>query len=153
MRKNKILTVLLLALVTSCHHVRQDSTAPAATSSDEQTVLTGDEGKQVSDRTVAEVKREIGSAGPMLSFRLVQEYAFSNWHYRIEIRNKAGALIQTLKIRNGIPIQEGDLVLQDLNADGFLDLRVPGGTDKSGQKWHKSWRYVEETRRYMWTTE
>jgi len=153
MMGSKTVTILLLVLAASCQHTREESAAQSSASPDKETVLTFDKAKQMSGNIVVEVQREISAAGPLLYFQLISEHSFSNWHYRIEIRNKAGEIIQTLKIRNGIPIQKEDFQLQDLDADGFLDVRVLGGTDKSGQKWYKSWRYAEKTKQYTWMKE
>ena len=96
---------------------------------------------------------DISHCGPFREIILRPKDALSNYWYDIEFRDRADRVVQRLSIRNGVPIQEKDVELVDLNADGFKDIKVLGGMDRSGASWYKTWLWNTEQEKYVWSTE
>jgi len=112
-------------------------------SSKSQTVEIGDQ--------VPSFSGNISTGGPFLHIQLLpQRGAFSNFLYLLEIRGREDVLIQSVSIRNGVPIYKDGFEVVDLNADGYKDIRLLGGKDRAGDRWYKSWLYNPNTKKYSW---
>jgi len=81
----------------------------------------------------------ISEDGPVLLIALLPKPASSNYHYALEVRTERGMLLQSMGVRNGVPVGTDDFVVEDINADGHKDIRLLGGTDTAGAPWYKSW--------------
>ena len=95
------------------------------------------------------VEAPLNRGGPRLTVKVVEQPAFSNWHYDLHVTTAAG-LDQHLEIRNGQPLTRKDVRLADVNGDGFLDVMVVGGKDHRGEDWFKTWLYDREGKKYKW---
>ncbi len=69
--------------------------------------------------------------GPDVAIAVTRKDSPSNHHYDFAI-TVTGHAAHHIHIRNGQPITNNDIRLADLNADGFLDLMIVGGTDHRG---------------------
>jgi hypothetical protein len=98
------------------------------------------------------VEAPLNRDGPRLTVEVVQQPAFSNWHYDIHVTTTAG-LDQHFEIRKGWPLTRKDVRLADVNADGFLDVMVVGGKDHRGEDWFKTWLYDPKGKKYKWINE
>jgi len=93
----------------------------------------------------------ISAGGPFLRIQLLPpQGVYSNYPYRLEIRGREDVLIQSVSIRNGVPIYKDGFEVVDLNADGYKDIRLLGGKDRAGDRWYKSWLYNPNTKKYVW---
>jgi len=85
--------------------------------------------------------------GPSITV-VVKPHARGMW-YDVEILEK-DTLLQTMEVRNGVPVTAKGLRFADLNADGYLDLMLVGGKDFRGEPWYKTWRYHPCANRFLW---
>ncbi len=86
---------------------------------------------------------------PALSVEVVQVSDRSRFNYKIQF-SSSSKHVQTLRIRNGVAVAFKDLRFVDLNADGYKDMMILGGTDKAGNKWYKTWIYNPKMKQYVW---
>ena len=98
------------------------------------------------------VEAPLNRAGAQLTVQVIEQPAFSNWHYDIHVTTTDG-LDQHFLIRNGQAVTEKDLRLVDVNGDGFLDIMLVGGKDHRGEDWFKTWLYDAKGKKYRWINE
>jgi hypothetical protein len=110
------------------------------------------EGDLIPDRLVKSVKKKVGSKGPTLVFKLYATWSFSNFHYRIDVCEKDGRVLQSEEFQNEVSLDDGKNAFQitDTNDDGYRDIKVLGG-QKDGKPWYKVWLYQPATKRFVWS--
>jgi hypothetical protein len=78
-----------------------------------------------------EIKTPIKRGGPALTIAVTPKDAFSNYWYDLRV-SVEGRSDQHFEVRNGIPITKAGIRLASLDADPYLDIMIPGGTDDWG---------------------
>jgi hypothetical protein len=89
--------------------------------------------------------------GPAVTIKVTQGSVVSDVYYDFHITVK-GHKAQDFRVRNP-PITKNDVRLVDLNADGFLDIMIAGGTDHLKNAWFKTLIYNDDKGEYRWITD
>lgn len=105
---------------------------------------------------VRSLNEPVAADGPTLIFKLFSLPSFSNSYYRIEVWSGDGSIkLQEIgEIRNGIEVHEHEdrFRVEDLNSDGYADISLLGGIDKSGKvekRWYKVWMYQPTAKSFV----
>lgn len=107
------------------------------------------------------VTKKISSEGPTLTFKLFQlsplpPVPTTSNRYRLDVCSEDGSrTIQQLgEFGNAIAVEyrRDSFQILDIDADGFSDIRLLAGFDKSGRydkPWYKYWVYQPQTQSFV----
>ncbi len=107
------------------------------------------------EKPVLSITKQIHTGGPTYTFRLFMLTSEGVSRYRILVYSADGSeIVQDLgEVRNGVGVEEHKHAFEvvDVDGDGFADIRLLGGFDKSGnvdKPWYKVWLYQPNTKTY-----